>query len=60
VPVTLGAAWGKDRGCIARLLMHPEAGHVVVWSFDAGTSRWPSGWNVSAQTFESCAWESVA
>jgi hypothetical protein len=32
----------------------------VVWLFDAETSRWPSGWNVSARTFESCAWESVA
>jgi hypothetical protein len=31
-----------------------------VWSFEAETRRWPSGWNVKAQTFESCAWESVA
>ncbi len=22
-------------------------------------SRWPNGWNVSAYTFESCAWESI-
>jgi hypothetical protein len=32
----------------------------VVWSFEAETRRCPSGWNVRAQTFESCAWESVA
>jgi len=32
----------------------------VMWSFDADTSTWTSGWNVSAQTFESCAWESIA
>ena len=32
----------------------------VMWSFDADASTWTSGWNVSAQTFESCAWESVA
>lgn len=32
----------------------------VVWSFEAETRRWPSGWKVRAQTFESCAWESVA
>jgi hypothetical protein len=32
----------------------------VVWSLEAETRRWPRGWNVSAQTFESCAWESVA
>jgi len=31
-----------------------------VWSFEAETRRWPSGWKVRAQTFESCAWESVA
>jgi hypothetical protein len=32
----------------------------VVWSFEAETRRCPSGWNARAQTFESCAWESVA
>ena len=32
----------------------------VVWSFEAETRRCPSGWKVRAQTFESCAWESVA
>jgi hypothetical protein len=32
----------------------------VTWSFDVETSTWASGWNVSAQTFESCAWENVA
>jgi hypothetical protein len=31
-----------------------------VWSFEAETRRWPKGWKVRAQTFESCAWESVA
>ena len=31
-----------------------------MWSFDAEMSTWTSGWNISAQTFESCAWESVA
>lgn len=32
----------------------------VVWSLEALTSRWPSGWKASAQTLESCACESVA
>ena len=32
----------------------------VVWSFDALTRMCPRGWYVSAQTFESCACESVA
>jgi len=32
----------------------------VMWSFDADTSTWMSGWNVGAQTFESWAWESLA
>jgi hypothetical protein len=32
----------------------------VVWSLEAETRRWPSGWKVRAQTFESCAWERVA
>ena len=32
----------------------------VMWSFDADTSTWTSGWNVGAQTFESWAWESLA
>jgi hypothetical protein len=32
----------------------------VVWSLEAETRRWPSGWKVRAQTFESWAWERVA
>jgi hypothetical protein len=27
---------------------------------EAETRRWPRGWKVRAQTFESCAWERVA
>jgi hypothetical protein len=37
-----------------------RAQNRVVWSLEAETRRCPSGWNVRAQTFESCAWESVA
>ena len=32
----------------------------VVWSLDAVTRMWPSGWNVRLHTLESCACESVA
>ena len=32
----------------------------VMWSFDVEISMWTGGWNVSDQTFESCAWESIA
>src|SRR6266851_5384166 len=32
----------------------------VAWSFDAETSRWLSGRDVSAKTFELCTWESAA
>jgi hypothetical protein len=30
-----------------------------VWSFHTEMSRWPSGWNISTQMFESCAWDGV-
>jgi hypothetical protein len=32
----------------------------VVWSLEALARRWPRGWKARDQTFESCAWESVA
>src|SRR5216683_7020121 len=58
-PTAVGMAprWAKTGwGCVGGALARPKR---VMWSFDADTSTWTNGWNVSAQTFESCTWENV-